>query len=214
MKSRVIAEDNNYIVLYKPAGLATQTAKLGEKDLVSEVKNYLSDKGESPYVAVINRLDQPVEGLVLIGKNEKSAAILSKQLNENRIEKFYEAEVWGHFADKTGKLEDYLIRDGKTNTSKVGDKSNKLAKKALLEYEVTESRQDTDVVRIHLISGRHHQIRVQFSHAGHPLIGDTRYGNEDSKNYGRTNGVRFVALKAYCLSFYTPDKDKKVTYTV
>ena len=89
---KIIFECENYIVIHKEAGLATQTAKLGQKDVISEIKNYLSKSGQkNPYIAVINRLDQPVEGIVLLAKNEKSAAALSKQLTDNEMEKYYEA---------------------------------------------------------------------------------------------------------------------------
>ena len=98
MRSNIVKETDNYIVVNKLAGIATQTARLGQKDLVSEVKNYLADSTgvKNPYLAVINRLDQPVEGLVLFAKNEKSAAYLSNLLNEGKIQKYYRASVYGH----------------------------------------------------------------------------------------------------------------------
>lgn len=214
MSLSIIDENKDYIVIHKPAGLATQTARLGEKDLVSEVANYLHDKGENSKVSVINRLDQPVEGLVLIAKHEKSAAALSKQLSEGRIEKYYEARVYGHIRNKSGVLEDYLVKDGKTNLSRVSTKNDNQAKKAILEYTVRESDEMTDTVDIHLITGRHHQIRVQFSHAGYPLVGDRKYGDEESINFAMSNEIKTVSLKSVKVSFLDLQTGNRIAYTI
>ena len=205
MRLSIVKENDNYIVIHKPSGVATQTSKLGEKDLVSEVKNYLAKQGSrNPYLAVINRLDQPVEGLVLFAKNETAAADLSKQLSENRINKTYYATIWGHMPESEGNLEDYLLKDGKTNTSKVVNKGVNNSKLAKLEYKVISSNEDTDIIKIHLLTGRHHQIRVQFANAKHPLLGDTKYGNNESIAYSKSNCIRYVWLKAYGLAFSDP----------
>lgn len=211
MSLSVVKENDNYIVIHKPSGIATQTSKLGEKDLVSEVKNYLAKSGsKNPYLAVINRLDQPVEGLVLFAKNEKAAADLSKQLNDNKINKTYYATVWGHMPDSEGVLEDYLLKDGKTNTSKVVNKGVNNSKFAQLEYKVISSDENTDILKIHLLTGRHHQIRVQFANAKHPLLGDTKYGSNESIAYSKSISMRFVWLKAYGLAFTDPKTKEAV----
>ena len=211
MSLSVVKENDNYIVIHKPSGIATQTSKLGEKDLVSEVKNYLAKSGsKNPYLAVINRLDQPVEGLVLFAKNEKAAADLSKQLNDNKINKTYYATVWGHMPDSEGVLEDYLLKDGKTNTSKVVNKGVNNSKLAKLEYKVISSNENTDILKIHLLTGRHHQIRVQFANAKHPLLGDTKYGSNESIAYSKSISMRFVWLKAYGLAFTDPKTKEAV----
>lgn len=215
MSLSIVEENDNYIIIRKPAGVPTQTAQPGQKDLVSEVSNYLFYKGDNnPRVSVINRLDQPVEGLVLFAKNTKAAAALSKQLNENRIEKYYEAVVYGHMEDKSGRLEDMLVKDSKTNTSRIAKPGEKQAKKAILEYEVIESDDLTDKVRIHLLTGRHHQIRVQFSHIGHPLLGDLKYGNDISKGLSKEKNIKNVSLLAYKLSFFDTFTGKEVSFTL
>jgi len=215
MALSIIDENKDYIVVHKPAGLATQTARLGEKDLVSEIKNHFFLTGnKNSSVSVINRLDQPVEGLVLIAKNEKSAAALSKQLSENKIEKYYTATVYGHLQEKEGTLEDYLVKDGRTNLSRVSNKNDKQAKRAVLEYKVIDGDEMTDKVQIHLITGRHHQIRVQFSHAGVPLLGDRKYGSSASMEYSNQKGVRTVSLKAYKLSFMDTLSKERKTYSI
>lgn len=215
MALSIIDENKDYIVIHKPAGLATQTARLGEKDLISEVKNHLFSFGDkNSSVSVINRLDQPVEGLVLLAKNEKTAAALSRQLSENQIEKYYTARIYGHLQEKDGRLEDYLVKDGRTNLSRVSSKNDKQAKKAVLEYKVIDSDEKTDTVQIHLITGRHHQIRVQFSHAGCPLIGDRKYGSAASMEYSNNEAIKAVCLKAYKLCFTDPSSKERKAYSI
>ena len=213
---QIIQEDKNLLVVYKEAGLATQTAKLGEKDLISEVKNYLVQSGEKgdPYVAVINRLDQPVEGLVLLAKNKESASNLSAQLNTGKIDKMYLAVVYGEVMESTGQLTDYMKMNKKTNLSEIVTSKNKDAKKAELVYNVIYSCNGSNLVEIKLLTGRHHQIRVQFSHLGFPLLGDLKYGSKESIAYGREKGIRVIALCAYKLSFYYPGTEKMVTYQI
>ena len=213
---QIIQEDKNLLVVYKEAGLATQTAKLGEKDLISEVKNYLVQSGEKgdPYVAVINRLDQPVEGLVLLAKNKESASNLSAQLNAGKIDKMYLAVVYGEVMESTGQLTDYMKMNKKTNLSEIVTSKNKDAKKAELVYNVIYSCNGSNLVEIKLLTGRHHQIRVQFSHLGFPLLGDLKYGSRESIAYGREKGIRVIALCAYKLSFYYPGTEKIVTYQI
>ena len=211
----IVKETDNYIVINKPAGIATQTSKIGQKDVVSEVKNHLS-KGsavKNPYIAVINRLDQPVSGLVLLAKNKDAAADLSRQLTDKVIEKYYRATVYGHLPQMSGKLIDYLIKDAKTNSSRIADSLEKQAKKAMLEYTVTKRDSDTDEVDIHLLTGRHHQIRLQFANAGCPLLGDRKYGNERSVEYSDKQGVDSVRLTAYRLTFNDPRDGSRVSCT-
>ena len=132
----IIYEDAELIVTYKPSDLAVQTSKMGQKDLVSMLKNDRVKKKEPPYVAVINRLDQPVEGLVLFAKTKEAAADLSRQLQGGQIGKYYRAVVLNQTgkdltAGEKGTLTDYLLKDGKTNLSKVVNADTKGAKKAV-----------------------------------------------------------------------------------
>ena len=211
----IVKETDSYIVINKPPGIATQTSQIGQKDVVSEVKNYLSkqNKVKNPYIAVINRLDQPVSGLVLMAKNKAVAANLSRQLSENVIEKYYKATVYGHMPQMSGELTDYLIKDAKTNTSRIADSFDRQAKKARLEYRVLHRDTDSDELDIHLLTGRHHQIRVQFANAGCPLLGDRKYGNERSIKYSDTQNIDSVRLMAYKLIFNDPKDGKKVSCT-
>lgn len=210
---KIVQEDKNFLVIYKDAGLATQTAKLGEKDLFSEVKNYLVQNGAKgdPYLAIINRLDQPVEGLVLFAKNKESASSLSAQLNAGKMDKKYLAVVYGEVKERKRQLTDYMIKNKMTNLSEIVISKNKDAKKAELVYNVICSCNGSTLVEIKLLTGRHHQIRVQFSYLGFPLLGDLKYGSKESIAYGREKGTRVIALCAYKLSFYYPGTEKMVT---
>lgn len=200
----IIYKDKDILIINKPAGISVQTKNISEKDCESEIKKSLAKDGvKNPYLAVINRLDQPVCGLVLFALNKDAAATLSKDLNEGKIEKYYKAEVFGEFESKEGVLEDYIYKDGRNNKSFIVDKTNphfKESKRAVLEYkEVSQGN-----LEIKLITGRHHQIRVQLSNAGHPIIGDLKYGSEESKEYGKEHGIENLKLCSYKLRFRHP----------
>jgi len=140
MNLRILFEDEHIIVCYKPSGVPTQTAKLGAVDMVSLLKNYLYKKQKEkkePYVAVIHRLDQPVEGILVFAKTSFAAKELNKGMQQGAgFGKYYKAVLCAVPAEKNGILENYLVKDGKTNTSRVCTATEKDAKKAVLEYEV------------------------------------------------------------------------------
>lgn len=236
MKSRILYEDNNIIVVHKPAGIATQTARVGQRDMVSEVTGYLACKrgkaalpqaGQKelliPYVGLIHRLDQPVEGILVFAKDKQSAAALSKQIADDRMEKYYYAVVCGQeFPDK-GELVDYLLKNGKTNTSDIVPKEVKGAKPAKLSYKIVsrkpaetlegESRK-LALAQIHLQTGRHHQIRVQMHHAGMSLLGDYKYADEATAAISEQMRVKEIALCAYQLGFEHPKTGKKMQFHI
>lgn len=213
---KIVYEDEDQIVIHKPAGLATQTARLGEKDLVSEVKNYLAKENtaHAPYLAVINRLDQPVEGIVLFAKNERSAAALSAQLQDGRMEKYYYAVIYGHMDLPKAKLVDYLEKDNRSNLSRVVSETSPGGKKAVLSYEVKATFGKMQFLQIQLLTGRHHQIRVQLSHRDHPLIGDNKYGSVESISLSREMNVRTTALCAFGLKWKHPITKKELQVTI
>ena len=213
---KILYEDKDQIVIHKPAGVATQTARLGDKDLVSEVKNHIAKTSDAanPYVGVINRLDQPVEGIVLFAKNAKAAAALSAQMQDGSMQKYYLAAVFGQLPQEADTITDYMVKDARTNTSKVVSSASKDAKKATLEYTVMAKSDTMQFVRIHLLTGRHHQIRVQFSSRKHPLIGDSKYGSEDSMKFSREVNAKTPALCAYRLLWKHPVTKKEMDINV
>ena len=195
----IIHETKDIIIVNKPAGQLSQGAKGFDLDLVSEVMTYNASQGKPAYAAIINRLDRPVSGLVLIAKNKSAAAKYSTLMQkEGGFNKQYEALICGKLSELKGTFVDYLKKDGRTNTSAIvpadsaaNDKEAKLSK---LEYEVISYDEVKDIthVRIHLITGRHHQIRVQFASRRNPLVGDYKYATADC---GMDNAVKAVALK-------------------
>ncbi len=212
----IVYESDTLIVVHKEPFVATQTIKVGEMDLFSEVKNYLAQKEKvnNPYLAIINRLDQPVEGLVLFAKTKEAAADLTRQLTENRIEKRYLARVYGTKLADQADLINYIKKDKTTNISYVSQKDDPDAKEAELSYTVKQKDEETALVEITLKTGRHHQIRVQFSHLGYPLVGDLKYGTPDSIVQCRQDHIRQIALCAYHLSCEEPDTKERKNFVI
>ena len=210
----IIYKDSDIIVVNKAAGVPVQTKNITQKDLESEIKKMLSAEGKKdPYLAVINRLDQPVSGLVLFALNKQAATKLSDDLTKGRIDKYYKAEVLGEFEQKEGVLEDMIYKDGKTNMSfRVDEKDPRYkdAKKAVLEYKEVSPGS----LEIKLITGRHHQIRMQLANAGHPILGDTKYGNEASKEEAYKRGIKELKLKAYKLEINHPRTGERLEYQI
>lgn len=236
MRTKIIYEDNDIIVIQKPAGIAVQTAQVGRIDVVSELKNYM---GKNPYLGVIHRLDQPVEGLLVFAKNPKAAANLSAQLTKEDFCKEYLAVVCGKPAENSGELVDYLVKDGavarvcenvsgevqsagqnsrQDNGKTAGGAKADVSKLATLHYERKETKEiageEISLLKIRLETGRFHQIRVQMSHAGYPILGDTKYGSEKSRQVSTEAGVRNVALCAYRLCFKHPVQKKVLEYVI
>ena len=181
---KVLYEDKDIIVVVKPAGVESQAAKKFAPDMLSEIRkhmviNKLCTPGKEPYVAVIHRLDKPVSGVMVYAKSKKAAAVLSEQVQNHKMKKIYEAVVCGKPVNHVDNFVDYMKKTVDGNYSQVVDKGEKDAKRAELSYEVKQSVECEEgiltLVRVHLKTGRHHQIRVQFSSRGLPLYGDGRY---------------------------------------
>lgn len=209
-KKRIIYEDDKMIIYNKPSGVLVQSNKSFDVDLMSDIKTYLVRKGERADLFVINRLDRPVSGLVLMAKNKDMAAKLSKILQNKNIDKEYFAVVLGELSSEQGVFEDYIVTDTKNNISKVTGPEDTNAKKSNLEYKVIackETEKGTlSLVKIKLLTGRHHQIRVQFASRGWPLLGDTKYGNKESNSDNANQNVfrstdRSISLCSYRLEF-------------
>ncbi len=240
MKHRIIYQDDAVIVVYKPAGLATQTAKVGQADLVSELKKELMRLGKqsAPYLGVIHRLDQPVEGLLVFAKTPGAAAELSKQLTAGSLNKKYFAVLCGQPSVKRAELVDYMIK-GKDNLAQIvspdncheeAAKANSRrknavgcntgetdAREAVLQYKILEdisTPAKLALADIHIETGRFHQIRCQMAHAGLPLLGDLKYGTAESLELGRKLGIRNVALCAYKLVFQHPVTKKRMSFEI
>lgn len=191
IKDYILYEDKDILVCHKPAGIAVQNARVGSMDLESLLKNYLAQKdpGKMPYLGVIHRLDQPVEGVLVFALNQRAAAELNRQMTSGQIKKVYLAVAERRPEKRAAKLEDWLKKENRTNRSAVVPAGTPGAKKAVLSYEVIDeqvSQTDPDDVRtllkIQLETGRHHQIRVQMANAKMPLAGDRKYNPTEESN--------------------------------
>ena len=216
MNLKILYSDKDIMVVEKPAGIAVQSAKPTEKDLVSEIKKYLglSDKRPDPYLGIIHRLDRPVRGILVFALNEKAASKLSRQISEGFFNKSYYASVMGYMekSDEWVNLTDYLIKD-KDNRARVVDRECKNAKKAELKYRILGSNMndDTSLLEIELITGRFHQIRAQLSNTGHPILNDIKYSAERVE---ALNKDRAIALCAYKLSFNHPQTGREMRFSI
>lgn len=209
----IIYEDKDKIILKKEAGQLTQSGKNFDLDMVSEVMNYRKRKGEPPYVAVINRLDRPVSGVVLMAKNKESAARYSKIMQQQGFCKQYYALVYGKMEATKAVLSDYIEKT-KDNTAVISGNGeahmisnkdgeaiadNKNARYAELDYEVVSEAEidgtEIALLKINLHTGRFHQIRIQLASRGHAIVGDGKYMSVCGEKHLNIEPVSGTALK-------------------
>ena len=214
---KVLYEDQEIIVVVKPAGVESQAAKKFAPDMLSEIKkhmviNKLCTPGKEPYVAVIHRLDKPVSGVMVYAKTKKAASALSEQVQNRKMDKYYEAVVCGKTVNNVDNFVDYLKKSVDGNYSQIVDKGENESKRAELSYELLKTVEtengELSHVRIHLLTGRHHQIRVQFSGHDLPLYGDGRY---NPMFVGKREPL---ALCAVSLAFDHPTTGKRMEFSM
>lgn len=206
IKEDIIFEDEQILVCRKHAGIAVQSARVGQMDMESAIKNYFC----GGYVGIVQRLDQPVEGVLVFGKNPKSTRELNQQLQNGWMKKKYLAAFVGKPEKLEGRFEDYLLKDGKTNTSCVVKANVKNGKKAVLDYKVLGWEKGVGLAEIDLHTGRHHQIRVQMSYHGMPLWADRKYHKDMSEE---EQGYE-LGLCSYELDFKHPITGKKMHFHI
>ena len=212
---KVYYEDKDIIVVHKKAYISSQAVQGGEMDLESLIKKYIYDKEKkiNPYVAVVHRLDKPVEGIMVYAKTKTAAKNLSGQIQDRGFKKTYLAVVTGRPENKEYEMvENYLAKDCKNNKSLVVDKSHKDAKKAVLEYRALGvNKEGNAVLEVLLHTGRHHQIRVTLSSLGYPIVGDVKYGNfvNNQERFAKKDSVQ---LCAYKLEFNHPVSGKRMEF--
>ena len=203
-------EDKELLVVYKPAGLATQSARVTSPDLVSSVTRHL--KGAPVYV--VHRLDQPVEGLLVLAKTKQAAAGLSKQLQAGTLNKQYYALVYRGAEElpKEGILADYLWKIPQTQKAEIVAPASGKGKQAKLHYRVMTGKDDIALLDVRIETGRFHQIRAQLAHAGFPILGDQKYGTQTSMERSEELGIKNVSLFAYALTFTHPKTGKQMEF--
>lgn len=173
---QILFADNHIIVAEKPSGISTEGEEGCLEDLVKGwAKEHYQKKGEV-FLKAVHRLDKPASGLVLFAKSSKALARLHEAFRERKVFKKYLALVEGILKEDEGILEDFLIREEYRCVS--GDSSS--GKKASLSYKICARHKDSTLVEVDLHTGRYHQIRVQFSIRGYPIVGDQKYGAKTS----------------------------------
>ncbi len=204
-KINIIFEDNHIIVVEKPINIPVCKDSSLDLDLLTMIKSYLKDKYNKPgnvYLGLVHRLDRPVGGIMVFAKTSKAASRLSKQVLEHYFKKTYVLVCEGKIDDR-GEMIDYLDKNSKTNTSYVTNKVN--GKIAKLKYKRLGYVNNYSLVEVDLETGRSHQIRVQFSFRGYPLVGDARYNpNSDNKTS--------IALFSKRIEFYHPTTKELLSF--
>lgn len=200
---KILYEDNHIIVVVKECNVPVQEDSSKDIDMLTMIKRYLKEKHNKPgnvYLGLVHRLDRPVGGVMVFAKTSKAASRLSNEIRLGKIEKRYIALVHNKTKDKDI-LKDKLIKNEKTHMSYVND----LGKESILEYNLLNYKNNMSLLEINLITGRHHQIRVQLSHHGYPIYGDQKYGIDKE-------GIQ-IHLWAYKLKFKHPVKDEIMNFT-
>ena len=209
-KLSIVYEDENVILVDKRPGLAVHPHDGAEygRTLIDHIQAYLyqkrewSPRGENSFVpALCNRIDRNTGGIVIAAKNAETLRILNQKIKDRELDKRYLAVVEGTPKPQKGSLKGYLFKDARKNRVFVTDAPQPGAKTCQTNYRVLASGGGLSLVECELITGRTHQIRAQFAHAGHPLLGDGKYGKLDKK-FDRT----YQALYSYKLTFtFTTD---------
>ncbi|MGP1487770.1 MAG: RluA family pseudouridine synthase [Peptoanaerobacter stomatis] len=203
----IIYEDNHIIVVDKIAGVLSQSDDSNDMDMLTLVKSYIKEKYNKPgevFLGLVHRLDTVTSGVMVFARTSKAASRLSEQIRQNNMKKTYLAVFEEEIKQKQGNYTDYLLKDSKKNIVTVTKDKNK-GKIAVLNYEVLNINKGRTLAKIELITGRSHQIRVQFSSRGYHIYGDAKYGAKNKEK-------KAIALHSYELSFIHPTKKEEMTF--
>lgn len=218
MSLNILHQDKHIIVCEKPPGTPTQSKSLCAKDMISILKNELAkqnNQSTEPYLGLIHRLDQPVGGIMVFAKTPQAAKELSRQLQNDMIKKHYLAVITGDLSKDKGEsipLVDEMVQNKKNNTSTIVATKTKESKTAKLTYTVLDVIQYNDqplsLIDVNLITGRHHQIRVQTSaHLG-GIWGDKKY----NKKFQDMKKATSLCLYSFQLEFLHPITKEKMYF--
>ena len=199
----ILYEDNHLLVVKKKVGVLSQSDGTNTPDMLTILKQYLKEKYNKPgnvYLGLVHRLDKNVGGVMVFAKTSKAAKRLSEGIRNREFKKTYLAVCKG-IIDSDGEYLDYLKRIEYRSVIS----NSKEGKLAILSYKVLSRKNNDTLVKINLETGRHHQIRVQFSYHNHPLLGDEKYGSK---------GAYPLALFAYKLEFTHPTTKEKLEFKV
>ncbi len=203
----VLFEDNHIIIINKEAGELVQGDSTGDKTLVDKVKLYLKKKYKKPgevFLGLVHRIDRPTSGIVICAKTSKALTRLNEQFKKRNVEKKYLAIVKNPFTIESRTLTNWIAKNSRINKSFVYKNQNSKTKKAILSFRIQKKIQNYTLLEIHLKTGRHHQIRVQLSNIGYPIVGDLKYGAK------RSNPDASICLHSAELNFEHPVRKKLI----
>ncbi len=204
---QVLYEDNHIIIVNKESGEIVQGDKTGDVPLSDIVKQYIKEAHAKPgavFLGVVHRLDRPVSGVVVFAKTSKALTRLNNMFRDGEIHKTYWALCSNRPEKIEGELDNWLVRNEKQNKSYVYDKEKPNAKRARLHYQVIGATERYTLIEVHLMTGRHHQIRSQLAHIGCPIKGDLKYGAK------RSNPDGSISLLARRVEFIHPVSKEKI----
>ena len=204
---RVVYEDNHVIIVHKESGEIVQGDKTGDKPLSETVKDYIRDKYHKPgnvFLGVVHRLDRPVTGLVVFARTSKALSRLNDMFRNGEVHKTYWAITKNKPAEDEGTLVNWIVRNEKQNKSYVYDKEVPGTKRAELKYRVIAHTENYHLLEVHLLTGRHHQIRCQLAHMGCAIKGDLKYGAP------RSNPDGSISLLSREVAFIHPVSKKEI----
>jgi 23S rRNA pseudouridine1911/1915/1917 synthase len=207
---KVLYEDNHLLAVRKPAGLPTMGVAAGKPSLLSLAKQYVKRRYRKPgnvYLGVVSRIDEPVSGVVLFARTSKAAARLSEQFRSRSVEKVYWAVIEGRPEPLSGEWADFMVKDEKQRRMVRTSPGAAGAQEARLAYRVVQPAADDWLIEIQPETGRKHQIRLQLSAHGYPILGDRKYGSRRSFPEG-------IALHARRLAFDHPVSKERMELTV
>ncbi len=213
MHLQVLYEDNHLIAVNKPGGVLVHGDETEDTTLQDYVKDYIKVRYQKPgavFLGVIHRLDRPVSGVVIMARTSKGLSRMNQLFKERAVEKTYWAIVHNTPQPLKGKLKHFIAKDKNKNVARayttMSHRAERAkAKPASLEYRLLSKINDHHLLEIKPHTGRPHQIRVQLSQAGMPILGDVKYG------FPRANRDKNIHLHCRSLSFVHPVKKEKVT---
>ena len=206
----ILYEDNHLLIVNKRCGDLVQPDPSGASALENEIKEFIRQRDSKPgevFLGVVHRIDRPVSGAVLFAKTSKALVRLNEMLREGRIRKVYWALTEQTPPEEAGTLVHYLLRDGRTNRSRLFDQPHPEAKRAELRYRVIGASARYTLVEVELLTGRHHQIRAQLARIGCPIRGDLKYGARRSLPGGG------ISLHSRTVAFEHPVRREPVEVT-
>ena len=197
----ILFEDNHLLIINKRPGELSQLDKTGDNSVLEKYKLYLKKKHNKKgnvFLGLVNRLDRPTSGILILAKTSKALSRMNKMLVERKILKKYIAVVEKKPIRKKNTLINFLKKNQKQNKSYIVDETTKDSKKAILHYTTLKELDNYSLLEISLETGRHHQIRVQLSNIGCSIKGDLKYGSK------RSNSDKSICLHANEISFIHP----------